>query len=810
MRSRTSSGSAADRAQPDATASAAPARTRARSPRGWCARALTATAVLALGAALLVVAPARPAEAADCAPSGGASIPAAAAPDGELQVSGRGWGHGAGMSQYGALGAANLGCDYREILSTYFPGTTVGAPTAPPNIRVSLFTAATALNVTVVAGPVPWELCTVGATATCQDTGVNQPEGVTYQAVAHADGSFALHDSSGKEVWRGGTSVQRLKARLSIASGDRRVVQLSSTGHQYKWGLLELTHNSPGSGRFYVTIDVAPADRYVYGLGEVPSSWPVEALKAQAVAARSYAWLRQARYGGQRQGCICDVYATTNDQVYVGYDKERFTDGSRWRAAVDATANQIGLYDGKPIDAFYSSSHGGYSESSAFVFGGSSLPYLQPVDDSRWDAASNNPYRTWSNTFRADDAGAKLGVGTLTRIELLDPKGHKGRVGHPDRDYGGVRVTGTKATKTLSGDDVRRALGLRSTLFSAVLEEAESPPPTPPAITPTPISSPPPATSPPTSEVVERVAGPGRIETAVAVSRRYWSSAGRGLLATSESFPDALAAGTLAAKLRAPLLLTAPGQVSQAVLGEFQRLGVGTVMILGGEAAISTAVEQQLHDAGLETVRLVGADRYETAQRIAQEAGPAATREVVLVLGEDWPDAVSAGALSAAPDRLPTLLTRSDELPEATVTALQDLDTEVVLIVGGTSTVSTGVEQQVRELGYEVRRIAGATRYDTSAKVAQEALSRLGGNRPVVLASGQAFPDALSAAALGAQVSAPLLLVAADDLADSPESRALLQQRAAQLRGGTVVGGTAAVGEKVRSQVAAAISGLAP
>src|SRR5680860_613210 len=183
VRSRTSSGSAADRAQPDATASAAPARTRARSPRGWCARALTATAVLALGAALLVVAPARPAEAADCAPSGGASIPAAAAPDGELQVSGRGWGHGAGMSQYGALGAANpveaadcapsggasipaaaapdgelqvsgrgwghgagmsqygalgaanLGCDYREILTTYFPGTTVGAPTAPPNIR---------------------------------------------------------------------------------------------------------------------------------------------------------------------------------------------------------------------------------------------------------------------------------------------------------------------------------------------------------------------------------------------------------------------------------------------------------------------------------------------------------------------------------------------------------------------------------------------------------------------------------------------------------------------------------------------------
>lgn len=313
------------------------------------------------------------------------------------------------------------------------------------------------------------------------------------------------------------------------------------------------------------------------------------------------------------------------------------------------------------------------------------------------------------------------------------------------------------------------------------------------------------------SSVVERVFGPDRIATAVQVSAEHRYQADDALLTTAFSFPDALAAGALAHRLDAPLLLTPPRELPPAVAEELSRLQVRTVWILGGEGAVSAEVQQELEEMGLRTRRLAGDSRYATAREIAVAAGPSATGEVVLALGEHadadraWPDAVAAGALAATPDRIPTVLTRPHELPSETEDALRVLMAEEVIILGGTGAVDQEVEDRLHELGYDTRRISGTSRYDTSVELAREALARFDGSeRPAVFASGGAFPDALSAGSLAASLGAPLLLVPpAERLPGTSEQ--FLRDNAGILASGWVVGGPAAADEYVLAQLDAAL-----
>ncbi|HEX9888554.1 MAG TPA: Calx-beta domain-containing protein, partial [Nitriliruptorales bacterium] len=186
---------------------------------------------------------------------------------------------------------------------------------------------------------------------------------------------------------------------------------------------------------------------------------------------------------------------------------------------------------------------------------------------------------------------------------------------------------------------------------------------------------------------VFRSFGEGRIETAVAVSADHWPSADAAVLATAWAFPDALAGGSLAAGLRAPLLLTRADELPTVVAAELERLGVSQVWILGGPAAVGPEVEQAVEDLGIEVVRVAGEDRFETAATIARSVQLPASGEVILALGQhpnanrSWPDALSAGSLAASIDQLPTLLARPDELPEVTEEALADLGALRVLVL---------------------------------------------------------------------------------------------------------------------------------
>lgn len=304
---------------------------------------------------------------------------------------------------------------------------------------------------------------------------------------------------------------------------------------------------------------------------------------------------------------------------------------------------------------------------------------------------------------------------------------------------------------------------------------------------------------------LERVADEDRVATAVVTARHGWDASSQVVLASAADYPDALAAGVLAVRRDAPILLTLPDRLPAAVGDEIERLGADRVVIVGGRAAVSEDVARAVAaTAGRPQVqRIAGPDRYGTAAEVARAAGPSTTGEVVVASGAGYADGVSAGALAAIPDRVPTLLTTPDRLHPGAQEALHDLDATTVLVVGGAVAVAPQVDDELRRAGFEVTRLAGDDRYATSAVVAARAVDRLGDRlRGAVLATGADFPDALAAAALAARTSAVLALVPRDDLGAAPAVADLLRAHAGTLVCSAILGGTAAVSVRTAEQVA--------
>jgi putative cell wall-binding protein len=307
----------------------------------------------------------------------------------------------------------------------------------------------------------------------------------------------------------------------------------------------------------------------------------------------------------------------------------------------------------------------------------------------------------------------------------------------------------------------------------------------------------------------ERVAGATRVHTAVEVSRARWSRADHAVVATARSFPDALGGTALAASLDAPLLLSEADRLPVEVAAELVRIGATEVVLLGGEAALSPGVARAI--AGLATepaVRRVGGrDRWETAALAAGEALAGGTAsEVAIASGVAFPDALVSGALPGAGGRVPVLLSGRDRLPRATRDALEALRPGRVLLAGGTSVLGEPVAAELGGLAGEVERISGPDRYSTAARWFEAALARLGAEpRPLVVATGGEFADALAAGALAARLDGVLLLVPASGLTAGLDE--LLRTHRDRLSSAVVVGGRGALAAHVRSEVAAALDG---
>jgi SpoIID/LytB domain protein len=412
------------------------------------ARRLPAVAVgLAVTATLLVSAP--PGQAAKTV-SERYAIPSS----GRIQVTGHGYGHGRGMSQYGAQGAAKQGLNHRQILAHYYPGTTLSTLGGTIRVRITADTdndvrvvPASGLRVRDVSSGASYVLPTSSRTTTWRLRTVGGATTLDYY-----DGSWHPHRPGGKaltgdaEFHRSGTLTLRVAGTTRVYRGTLR---FSGTD----------------------TINVVAIDDYIKGVvaREMPASWMPEALRAQAVAARTYgSWERAANANRHYQTCD-----TTSCQVYGGVSSE----DSRTNAAVEATSNKVLTYGGKPAFTQFGSSSGGWLAAG-------SMPYLVAKAD-KYDGFSGNPVHTWTTTVtRAAVERAWTGLGTLRAIVVTRRDGHGDWYGRVEQ----MTLDGSRKNVTISGADFRSRLGLRSHWFrlgsgTTAPAPAPAPAPTSPTVT---------------------------------------------------------------------------------------------------------------------------------------------------------------------------------------------------------------------------------------------------------------------------------------------------------------------------------------
>ena len=261
-----------------------------------------------------------------------------------------------------------------------------------------------------------------------------------------------------------------------------------------------------------------------------------------------------------------------------------------------------------------------------------------------------------------------------------------------------------------------------------------------------------------------RLAGANRFETAQIVSAETFEAANVALLVSGMNHPDALAATYLAGVTGSPVLLTDPTTLSDGVIETLEALDSTAVYAIGGEGAISSAVLNQLTAAGYVVDRIAGENRFSTARQVAELAGPdpvgefMAGKAAIVVDGLGFADALAAGPMAAA-QGLPILLTTPAALHADAESALLTLGIEQVVIVGGTAAVSDDVLRRIFSLGIEVRRIAGASRQETAARVADVAVGELQFPADRVLLARSDNPaDALVGGVRGGRVFAPILL----------------------------------------------------
>lgn len=364
-----------------------------------------------------------------------------------IALRGHGFGHGHGMSQYGAQGAAQRGKSYRQILSFYYPRTAMGKTRG--RIRV-LITADTGNNVTVrdraglkVRDRADGRVFELPARDAVKRWRIKPAKGDRSESVVK------YRDANGWKRWRVPGRGPLRGAGQFEAPGPIALVLPGGSTARYR-GVLRASYPSPGS-RYRDTVNVVWMNAYVRGViaDEMPASWRQRALRAQAVAARTYGAFIRRENRGQRYH-ICD---TPYCQVYNGVAAET----SSTDRAVRKTSGQIRTYRGRPAFTQFSASSGGWT-----VDGG--RPYL-PAKRDPYDDWSGNSVHNWSTRISAASIeSAYPGIGKFRRIRILERDGNG--------DWGGrvlrLRVVGGAGSVRESGDDFRVIFGLRSNWFRLV------------------------------------------------------------------------------------------------------------------------------------------------------------------------------------------------------------------------------------------------------------------------------------------------------------------------------------------------------
>lgn len=723
-----------------------------------------------------------------------------------FQFTGRGFGHGIGMSQYGARGYAERGWTYDAILSHYYTHTKL--VTVPPK---SVIVYLQEKNVPQAL----WQARTVEGTMSL--TGVPAASPLTAKVTTQVAGSagqvytFTATSDGRVQVWFKAREVAAFKGDVTMAevapAGHAAMLIVASESGPWGWHNVAYRGSlrfSPKAGvaslRLY---NVVGLEDYVRGVvpRESPASWPAEALKAQAVAARSYVMA-----GGP------EVFCTTRSQVYNGWgvwngvevvrhDARATTPGTDAKvdAPCAATAGQV-LVDadattaGPIVKAYFFSTSGGWTEDKQNVWGGSADVHFSAVSDP-YERSSRHIWfeqRTSAGVLtyngqpcysasvvRAKLAAKQLPVpGTLTDIQVTQ-RGHSGRVM-------AILLKGAAGDdKLLSGADAiakfKNAFGWGDTWFyvsrfsfdatSAVLEPGGS------------------------VTVGFHVSGApsylmngtitGLLKDGVYTSRALTVKNGYGTVTFT-------APGVYLVDSSASNHTDANGWPDPS--GGDRR---GTQWYVRNPLA---GFRVTAAPAFTKTTRIEGPDRYAVSVNASKASFPATSGAVIVVNGAAYADALTASALAGSvPGGAPVLFTTRDVLPATVKAEIARLKPARAYIVGGPGSVGEPVLAAVRSVpglaGAATARITGRDRYDVARNVALEVRSLGGAVGRVIVVNGYNYADAVAAAGFAYRAKLPILLVTASAVPTPTASAIATLAPTASL----VVGGTGSVTPAVRA-----------
>lgn len=631
--------------------------------------------------------------------------------DQQIVIWGHGYGHGVGMCQYGAYGQAKAGAKYDSILKYYFKGTYIEEyPGTVPTVRVLL--KETTSFVEVSGSP------SVNLYDEASKVYVIKDFAGKVKVEIEKDGKFKVY-----KLVSG--SYQQLETAysgpLKVTASNHVSYYEGGTRYDYK-GYLRIVANA--DKKTLNLVNYVDLENYIYGIAEMSSSWPLEALKAQAVAARTYAYQRISGSG---------IYDLTDDQysqVYIGLNKINGYYGQQWKQACDETSRKLLYYSGKPAHVYYHSTCGGHTENSEDVWS-SAFPEVRGVACAY---CSGSPYFTWQTTITIDDIRRAFNDRNIVAVEVAS------RI--EERRVDDVRLYRSDGEiLTVSGSTFRSKLGLKSTWFYLS---------------------------------VRRIAGSDRYETNLEASQKTFLNARYVVVVSGDQGCtdgiDGIGASPLAGVLEAPILITTRDYLKATARSELLRLKPDKVYLVGGTGVIAKSVESEVKSLlpGLQVVRLSGKDRYETNISVLNELykhNQVLSKTALVVNAKSIADAVSASPL-VYQAKAPLILTDGGTIRQDALNAIDLLGVNKAIIVGGTGVVSEKVEEMLKsKLGVSaVERVGGRDRYETAYRVSLRSLSTDFGFRKdaVAVVSGLSFADALSASFYCGVRAFPVLLTMPD------------------------------------------------
>ena len=394
-----------------------------------------------------------------------------------FQFKGAGYGHGVGMSQIGARAKALAGESATAILSYYYKDVTIEPLDDTKVLRVNIGHLLT--SVKMATG-------TPDATMQIFTGDIGDAQNVIPIAVVPVKSTlnFNILGSTVLPSVVAGTKTVSLPRDRTFTvrwSGTRYltgvdgVVSLSHTGttKKYRYGQMQFRAVKAATMgyRIEVTNSVRLSDEYLWGVSEVPSSWPEAALQAQAIASRSYAMSKAGIY---RSSCDCDLYGEISDQSFLGYAKETEKGWGRfWKAAVTNTVGLTITQAGKPITAYFGSSSGGLTETSGNAWGTQNSFTHSVTDLSSLDPVLNPRFYQWDRTVTQSSVAAAFALPDVVSLEVV-MKNTTGTVAT-------IRATSSAGIKkSLRGETFRSRTKIPSAYFDLVgMQNTVEPTPSP-------------------------------------------------------------------------------------------------------------------------------------------------------------------------------------------------------------------------------------------------------------------------------------------------------------------------------------------